>query len=324
MRPYLVVLALSIIALWITAEVYATHRLNSRWILTAAFPAFVLEIAFFLAATFEDTRTRFAHWAPHVILASLLWFSALAPYLLLSGLAGTFQITNFLFLTLLTGLICFWHVVLPRHILTDIGFLAIAAAPMAAQIFPMIYRSPDDLRIDILGHVMWFRVGIVALLVLRQWDPGPFSLWPRLREWRIGIACYLLAVGPICLVAVGVNDVHYAPLQKTPLVVVASSIGTFFGILWGVALGEDLLFQGVVSQALLRAWKSPVIAIGISAILFGSAHLWFHQFPNWRRALVATVLGVACGIAYLRSGSVRAPMVMHAFVVTTQRLLFNG
>jgi predicted Abi (CAAX) family protease len=39
--------------------------------------------------------------------------------------------------------------------------------------------------------------------------------------------------------------------------------------------------------------------------------------------LVATLLGLACGAAYLRSGSVRAPMVTHAFVVTTWRIFFH-
>ena len=324
MRPYLVVLALSVIALWITAQVYAAGRPNDHWLLSAAFPAFALEAAFFLAATFEDTRAWFARAAPPMILALALWLSALTPYCLFSTLAGTFSGKDFALLALLTALLCFWHVVLPRHILTDFGFLAIAAAPMVARVFPTIYHSPDSLRIDFLGHIMWFRTGIVALLVLRQWDPGPFSLWPRLREWRIGLICYLVAVGPICLVSLGVHDVRYGLLQKAPPVVIVTALGTFFGILWGVALGEDLLFQGVIARALLRAWNSRAVAIGISAVLFGSVHLWVHQFPNWRRALVAAVLGIACGVAYVRSGSVRAPMVMHAFVVTTQRLLFNG
>jgi predicted Abi (CAAX) family protease len=49
-----------------------------------------------------------------------------------------------------------------------------------------------------------------------------------------------------------------------------------------------------------------------------------HGFPNWRWASVVTLLGIACGIAYAKSGSVRAPMVTHAFVVTTWRLLFSS
>jgi membrane protease YdiL (CAAX protease family) len=100
-------------------------------------------------------------------------------------------------------------------------------------------------------------------------------------------------------------------------------IGTFFGILWVVALGENLLFQGVIVQAIRKAWGSPIAAVLIASALFGCAHLWFHEFPNWRRALVAGALGVPFGILYLRSGSVRAVMVTHSLVVAVSRVLFH-
>ncbi len=214
---------------------------------------------------------------------------------------------------------------LPRGAVSDLGFLALAAAPMIARVFSQLYESPDPrLRIDFLGHAMWFRVGIVALLVLRRWDAGPFSLWPRLCEWRVGAICYLLAVGPLSAMALAIHAVHFSPFQGDPALLVLTAVGTFFGILWGVALGEDLFFQGVVTRALVGTWNSWLVAIAISAILFGSVHLWVHGFPNWRWASVVTVLGIACGIAYAKSGSVRAPMVTHAFVVTTWRLLFSS
>ncbi len=179
------------------------------------------------------------------------------------------------------------------------------------------------MRVDVLGHLMWIRVGIVALLVLRRWDPGSFGFWPRRREWGMGILYYCLALIPIVLVALGLHDVRFAPLQGAWWRIAGIALGTFFGILWVVALGEELFFRGVVERALLDNWRSPALAIGVSAVVFGSAHLWFHQFPDWRRALVAALLGVACGIVYLRTGSVRAPMVTHAFVVVTWRVFFK-
>jgi membrane protease YdiL (CAAX protease family) len=263
-----------------------------------------------------------------MVQALALWISALAPYLLFSSLTGTFRLQHFAILLFVTALLSFWNVVLPRSPVADLGFLALAAAPMVARLLPEIYESPDphsraDFLGPALGHAMWFRIGIVALLVLRQWDAGPFSLWPRLREWRIGVICYLLAVGPISAMALAVHAVRFSPLQRDPLILAFTAVSTFFGIFWGVALGEDLFFQGVVTRALVGTWNSWLMAIGVSAVLFGAVHLWVHGFPNWRWASVVTVLGVACGIAYAKSGSVRAPMVTHAFVVTTWRLLFS-
>ncbi len=116
---------------------------------------------------------------------------------------------------------------------------------------------------------------------------------------------------------------RFAPLQGEWWRLAGVAIGTFFGMLWVVAFGEELFFRGVIERALLNRRRSPVLAVGISAVLFGAVHLWFHHFPDWRRALVAAVLGIACGVAYLRTGSVRAPMVTHAFVVTTWRVFFK-
>jgi hypothetical protein len=327
-RHYLVVLACAVVALFIAAEIYAPRLPDSASALWLAFPAFALELAFFLAAMLEGTRAWFANWATPMVRALALWISGLLPYLLFSGLNGTFRLQHFTILLGLAALLSFWNVVLPRSAIADLGFLALAAAPMVGRLLPQIYVSPDSqLRVDFLGsalgHAMWFRIGIVALLVLRQWDPGPFSLWPRLHEWRIGAICYLLAVGPLCAIALAIHAVQFSPLQRDPLVLALTAITTFFGILWGVALGEDLFFQGVVTRALMGTWNSWLLAIGLSAILFGAVHLWVHGFPNWRWASVVTLLGVACGIAYAKSGSVRAPMVTHAFVVTTWRLLFS-
>jgi uncharacterized protein len=248
----------------------------------------------------------------------------LLPYLVFSLLSGTFASKAFYLLVFLTGIFTFWHAILPRRPVYDFGFLVIAAVPVIVRVFQKIYRSPDPhIQVDILGHLMWIRIGIVALLVLRQWNPGKFGLWPQLREWKIGIFYYLLVLLPICLLALGLHDVRFAPPDGDPWQIAAIAIGTFFGFLWVVALSEELFFRGVVTPAVLNAWQSPVLAVIVSALLFGSVHLWFHGFPNWRRALVATLLGLACGTAYIRSGSVRAPMVTHAFVVTTWRIFFR-
>ncbi len=297
---------------------------GAHWILTAALPSFLLEATFYLGATFEDTRAAFARIGSRRAQAGIIWLSSLLPYLVFSFLSGAFALHGFYLLLLLTGIFTFWYAVLPRRPVYDFAFLLIAAVPVIARVFQRIYRSPDpDIHVDILGHLMWIRTGILALLVLRQWNPGKFSLWPRLREWKIGIICYLLVMAPLCALALGLHDVRFAPLHKEPWQIAAIAIGTFFGILWVVALSEELFFRGVVTPAVLKAWQSPLLAIVVSALLYGSVHLWFHEFPNWRRALVTTLLGLACGAAYLRSGSVRAPMVTHAFVVTTWRIFFR-
>ena len=100
-------------------------------------------------------------------------------------------------------------------------------------------------------------------------------------------------------------------------------MGTFFAILWVVALGEELFFRCVMESAMLKSWRSPAFAILLSALIYGSSLLWFLQSPNWIRAIAASVLGMAFGTAYFRTGSVRVPMVTHALVVTAWRVFFK-
>ena len=297
---------------------------QSHWIMNAALPAFLVEAIFYLASMFEATRAWFRSISSRRTQGALLWISALVPYLILSLPTATFQRNAFYLLALLCGVFAFWYVYTPRRLAYDIGFLVIAAAPIVERVFGRVYLSAGDhLRMDILGHLMWIRVGVMALLVLREWDPGPFSLWPEASEWKIGLLYYVAVLAPIVFVATALHDVRFAPLQEAWWRFAAVAIGTFLAMLWVVALAEELLFRGVIERAFYDHWRSPVLAVLVSAIIFGAAHLWFHQFPDWRRAVVAAVLGVACGIAYVQSGSVRAPMVTHALVVATWRVLFR-
>jgi membrane protease YdiL (CAAX protease family) len=294
--------------------------------MSAALPAFLLEAVFYLASLFKETRAWFTRFRPARGQAALLWLSAVAPYLVFSLSAGTFHRTAFYLLAALTAVLAFWFAVLPRRAAYDFGFLVIAAAPLLMDVFQRIYQPPDQaLRgIEILGHVMWIRLAIAALLVLREWDPGGFGLWPRAREWRLGSLYYLAALLPIVLLALALHDVRFAPLHGDWWRVAGIGIGTFFGILWVVALSEELFFRGVIERALLdNGWRSPVVAVVLSAVLYGSAHLWVHEFPNWRHAAVVTLLGLACGMAYAQTGSVRTPMVTHAFMVATWRVFFK-
>jgi membrane protease YdiL (CAAX protease family) len=291
--------------------------------MAAALPAFVLEAAFYLGSVFEQTRVAFLCIRPWIAQAALLWASALAPYLAMAMRDGTFHLHAFYLLVLLTGVFSWWFVILPRRPAYDAGFLVIAAAPLVAHVFQTIYQSPDGhTRVDVLGHLMWIRLGVIALLGFRGWDPGPFGFWPRMREWRAGLVYFAAIVVPLAAIAVALGE-RFAPERYVWWRAALLGVGTFFGILWVVALAEELFFRGVIERALLGVRPSPGAAIVISSIVFGCAHLWFRRFPDWRQAVLAAVLGVGCGVAYARTGSVRAPMVTHACAVVTWRMLFR-
>ncbi len=82
--------------------------------------------------------------------------------------------------------------------------------------------------------------------------------------------------------------------------------------LWGGAtvvapIAEELFFRGVLQTVLLRVFTRRWIAIAVSAVLFGLVHL---PQPDSVPALI--LLAVLLGYAYERTGSLVAPILIHA------------
>jgi membrane protease YdiL (CAAX protease family) len=323
--PYLVTL----IGCWVALAVLAynlARQERAPWIVSAALPAFLIEAVFYLGALFAGFRAWFAQRFWSWTQGSLFWASALAPYLVFSLSAGTFHVRAFLLLAGLTGVLSFWFVFAPRRASYDVGFLMLAVAPVLLRVFPRIYVAPPShtlVRVDYLGHLMVVHVAVLALLVLRQWNPGPVGPWPNRAEWRAGVVYYLVAVAPLCALALSLRAVKFAPRAGHWWMLAASAVGYFAAMFWVTVFSEELLFRGVIERALLDTWHSRWAAIVVSAVLFGAVHLWVHHFPNWNWMWVATLLGLFLGWAYARTGSIRAPMVTHALVIVTWRMLFS-
>jgi membrane protease YdiL (CAAX protease family) len=151
-------------------------------------------------------------------------------------------------------------------------------------------------------------------LWFRGADGVGFGFVPTWQEWLTGLRffVYLLpaAVAAVFLTRFGEFRVAEGWWWKAPL--------TFAGIFLVVALAEEFFFRGILQQRLTE-WGGPAVGVAGASVLFGLAHLWFRQFPNWNMVAVAIVVGVFCGLAFRRAGSIRAPMVTHALAVTVWR-----
>ncbi len=84
------------------------------------------------------------------------------------------------------------------------------------------------------------------------------------------------------------------------------------GLLWNLfvigiipALGEELLFRGVIQTQLAKIMKNHHYAIWISAALFSAMHMQFYGF------LPRMVLGAMFGYLLVWSGSLWLPIVAH-------------
>ncbi|MFO8053840.1 MAG: CPBP family intramembrane glutamic endopeptidase, partial [Bacteroidales bacterium] len=87
------------------------------------------------------------------------------------------------------------------------------------------------------------------------------------------------------------------------------------------AIGEELLFRGVLQQLLSKLFANVHLGILVTAILFSAIHMQFFGF------LPRIVLGLVLGYAFYLSGNIWMPVVIHfvnnAFAVVIAHLYYN-
>ena len=198
MRQFLVTLLLIWAAASIAAFVYSQQQHISHTLLLALLPAFLVEIGFYLMPGFETVRKLFDALGPKALRAGLLVASAIAPYLLESWRLGTFRLESLLILTALVSMAAFWYALLKPSLLLDFLFLVLMAGVYVSLVFVDVYPRPaPDLDLEILGRLMWIRLGVMAVLSLRRLENIRFGFLPKRDEWRIGVEqfLYFLPVG---------------------------------------------------------------------------------------------------------------------------------
>ncbi len=289
----------------------------------AALPAFLLEASFFFTLGAESLRSKMER-LPRPGFAALLTVAAALPYSVAALALGSFDWRSLAILSILAAAASFWYIVLPPGAFADMLFLVAMAVVWILRVIPPLYHDPHPrLPLAVLGQLMWFRTGLFAMVSLRHAQGVGFGFWPNAREWRIG-AAFFAGLLPVAAAAGWVLDftrphLRYPEWEKTTIVAIA----TFFGTLWVLALGEEFFFRGLLQQWMTGWLKNEWGALAVTSLLFGSVHLWYRAFPNWRFAVLAAVAGVFYGLAFRQTKSIRASMVTHALTVTAWRLFFS-
>jgi membrane protease YdiL (CAAX protease family) len=305
----------------VVAGYFYTQQREVPWsIVQILIPAFLLEATLFLSVGIESWRARLEK-LPKPAISGLLVLAAVAPYCLASVPFHTFTWEHFWALAGLAAVLSFWYVALPHNPLSDLSLLTIVAAVMLTKVFRQIYVRPHDhLALEILGKAMWIRTGLFAMLSIRKVKGVGFGFWPRRSEWVSGVLHFLVFL-PI---AAGVAKlIGFASPERPPSDWPILLPVLFAGSMYGVALGEEFLFRGLLQRWMTDWLRNQWAGIVAASLLFGSVHLWYTEFPNWRLAVLAAIAGLFYGNAFRLANSIRASMVTHALTVTTWKLFFS-
>jgi membrane protease YdiL (CAAX protease family) len=325
MRQFLTTLVVVWTAACIAAYVYSQQQNIPSWITLAVLPAFLAELAFYLAPGFIAVRKAFERLGSKPVRAAALTATAVLPYLIVSLRLGTFGLRSFVVLLAVALVASFWYAWIRPSLPIDLLFLAFMAAVYMSKLFDQAYGRPaPHATLEILGKLMWIRVGLMAVLSLRSLEDVRFGFVPTRSEWQTGIRHYLYFMPIGAIIAYLLHFAHF----RTPTLEWWKSllllIGTFFAFLWVVALAEEFFFRAFLQSLLTRGLGSETVGLLCASALFGLAHLPFRPAPNWRFAILGGVSGIFYGLAFNQARSVRASMVTHALVVTTWRVFFTG
>lgn len=307
----------------VAAVVYAREKNIPVWAAIPIAAAFLVEFPFYLLPGFESVRNAIDRSFSRPQLAFVLCVSGLLPYLIYSLGTGQFRWRELAGLAAIAATVSYWYVILPSAAVTDALFLALFGVVILTKVFQRIYTAPvphlPHLQVDTLGHLMLIRLTIMVLLLIRRVHGIGFGWIPSRREFFVGLQyfLYFLPIGLPLAWFLGLLRIHAHSNVLWQIIAVG------LGIFWVVSLSEEFLFRGVLQQWIARWTGSRAAALVLTSLCYGLAHLWVKPFPNWQMALVGSVLGVFCGLAYWKAHSVRASMVSHALVATAFRILLS-
>ena len=77
-----------------------------------------------------------------------------------------------------------------------------------------------------------------------------------------------------------------------------------------VAVGEEVLFRGIVFRMIDDRWGT-VVALIVSALIFGFVHLTNENATVWSSVAIAVEAGLLLGAAYKWSGTLLVPIGIH-------------
>lgn len=152
--------------------------------------------------------------------------------------------------------------------------------------------------------------GFAAAYLVKRNGPAAIGLQPSPARWYLAAAVLAVAGYFLSLLIIdaharitGTTDTSQAILHAAAQGGVLPFLLAFLGGAFVTPLGEELLFRGVIANALNR--YGALGGVGLSAVIFGVAHgtgviMW-----------VAIMMGLLSGALFRKTGSVWPSVLLH-------------
>ena len=171
---------------------------------------------------------------------------------------------------------------------------------------------------DAVGMPLWLQA--LLCVVSSSCALGVYALWWKWTEKRraadlpvsrlaadtgigfgIGILFFVLVTG--CMALPGAYRISSVDWNWNALI---ESLFTFLV----VAVGEEILFRGIVFRMIDERWGT-VVALIVSALIFGFVHITNDNATVWSSIAIAVEAGLLLAAAYKWSGTLWVPIGIH-------------
>jgi membrane protease YdiL (CAAX protease family) len=140
--------------------------------------------------------------------------------------------------------------------------------------------------------------GIVAMALLLMMVSTPFVLFTLQLNQEIPMPeSFKLAEEQAELVLKGLLNMEYP----------SELIGNLLLIAVLPAIGEEIVFRGIVQRQLMRVISNPIAALFLAAVIFSLAHFQMEGF------IPRMILGMILGWLYWKCGNLWVPSIAHLF-----------
>jgi membrane protease YdiL (CAAX protease family) len=189
--------------------------------------------------------------------------------------------------------------------------------PLDFRLFRDVWSWPEGGAAYTLNVVLAVDLALLLFVAFRRLDGVGY----RFRIERNDLSAYLVNLA-VCLAFVVPLGLATGFVRYNPDTGAGSFAFSFLAIFLTIAVPEELLFRGLIQNLLQKTWSHAGRALVVTSVVFGLAHLNNGPHPDWRYVLLATVAGFFYGRAYLQSGGLMAPALVHASIDAIWRGFF--
>ncbi|MBB4071057.1 CPBP family glutamic-type intramembrane protease [Canibacter oris] len=199
------------------------------------------------------------------------------------------------------------------EVLDDPLFQELSANPEAAnQILNDAATHPAIIAIMLLSVITMMPAAWLAMRIFgkgifsRVWSVAARIRWELILWFTLAaLLIYAVVQGVGLLLGTGGEMIYQEPQQSTGMLLLTLLVIVLLVPLQATA--EEVVFRGVLLQTFGSWLRSPVLAVIVTSMLFGAAHV---QYNIWGM-LVTGMMGLCMAILTIRTGGLEAAMALH-------------